>query len=217
MVDPVAGPRPDRGDRDEEALVELEHGAACGPTTSSAAPRRAVGRRAGSDPPGRCSRARLVAAVTRSWRRRWKSAWTRCQSAARSWWGDGAGALRERPDSVRSRAGRPHPASTLHADNGMQLLVQRICGPPGRGQPLVPRRLQGRAPWRTRLRTPLRAPDVRGLSMGPGEFDNQLESAGRTTARPPPTAPTTGSPCPPARSRSRCGWSRTAWAFCSRQ
>ena len=70
-----------------------------------------------------------------------------------------------------------------------------------------------------RLRASVRAPDVRGLASTTTTATSSRcrAPARRSTDRPTPIAPTTGKWCRPARSSSRCGWNRIAWATCCRR
>ena len=104
--------------------------------------------------------------------------------------------------------------------NGLDVILHEDHDPADRGrQRLVPRRLEERAARPDRLRAPLRAPDVRGLGQPRSRLLPAAAGSRRraSTARPTPTAPTTGRWCRPARSSSRCGSNRIAWASCCRR
>ena len=97
----------------------------------------------------------------------------------------------------------------------------RARGPQGadrRGQRLVPRRLEERAPRPHRVRPPVRAPDVqreRALRQGvpgPARAGRRHRHERHDQRRPHQLLRRT---CRPPRSTWRCGWSPTAWATCS--
>ena len=124
---------------------------------------------------------------------------------------------------VGCRVHRDRNRASLHQAHARQRPRRhRPRGPPRadrRGEHLVPRRVEERAPGPHRLRAPVRAPDVRGVRASQHAATSRRCSrpARCSTARPTPIAPTTGRWCRPAPSTWRCGWNRIGWATCCRR